>query len=132
MLIRGSDVVDSCVGDGEPDGDAEQERGNDPADYSNEDRVLLHVCSPAIAEGSRAVSGGHGGYPPGVYLLQPADAAEVPRNFRAGSRFIQCEMRCRNDEKASRSSTPRARRGPSARRSEEHTSELQSLMRSSY
>src|SRR3546814_18452385 len=92
MLIRGSDVVDSCVGDGEPDGDAEQERGNDPADYSNEDRVLLHVCSPALAEGSRAVSGGHGGYPPGVYLLQPADAAEVPRNFRAGSRFIHCEM----------------------------------------
>src|SRR3546814_7593220 len=53
--------------------------------------------------------------PPVVYLLQPADAAEVPRNLRAGSRFIQCEMRCRNDEKASRSSTPRARRGPSAR-----------------
>src|SRR3546814_15592623 len=39
MLIRGSDVVDSCVGDGEPDGDAEQERGNDPAAYSNEDRT---------------------------------------------------------------------------------------------
>src|SRR3546814_14059590 len=102
MLIRGSDVVDSCVGDGEPDGDAEQERGNDPADYSNEDRVLLHVCSPAIAEGSRAVSGGHGGYPPGVYLLQPADAAEVPRNFRAGSRFIQGELSFRNDEKETR------------------------------
>jgi hypothetical protein len=49
MLLGRGDVVSACVGDEQPNADADEKSGDNPAEHPDHHWVLLHISSPVLS-----------------------------------------------------------------------------------